>query len=182
MRIKIKKYGNWRRVADAARMTVGKAPLTKEPSEEFKDKILMAEHSPIRMIEFDIYLYDIPYFVAMHLVRHHIGCEKFVITNREDRRPVKTEEVNRLTQVDMMISCNAQALINISRKRLCCQASLETRKVWNAIKKAIAKKEPLIAKRMCRECVYRGFCPEMNPCGFVDTEGYKKEMIEYFKK
>lgn len=182
MKIKIKRYGDWKRVVDAARLTVGKESLGKEPSDEFKDKILMSEHSPIRLLEFDIYLYDIPYFVAMHLVRHHIGCEKFVITNREDRRKVNPLEVNRLTPVDMMMSCNAQSLINISRKRLCNKASKETRQVWNAVKKEIEKKEPILAKRMCRECVYRGFCPEMEPCGFVDTESYKKEMLEYFNK
>jgi thymidylate synthase ThyX len=181
MKIYAKQITTWQRALNAARATVGKKPIDKEPSDEWKDKMLMAEHSPIRLVEYDIYLEDIPSFVATHLVRHHIGCEKFVVTNREDRRNVNPEEVNRLTPVDMMMTCNAQALINISRKRLCNCASKETREVWQAVKNAIAEIDPIMARRMCRECVYRGFCPEMKPCGFVDTNKYIEEMIEYFK-
>jgi thymidylate synthase ThyX len=81
----------------------------------------------------------------------------------------------------MMMTCNAQALINISRKRLCTCASKETREVWQAVKDAIAEVDPIMARRMCRECVYRGFCPEMKPCGFVDTNKHMEEMVEYFK-
>jgi thymidylate synthase ThyX len=181
MKIYAKQITTWQRALNAARATVGKKPIDKEPSDEWKDKMLMAEHSPIRLVEYDIYLEDIPSFVATHLVRHHIGCEKFVVTNREDRRNVNPEEVNRLTPVDMMMTCNAQSLINISRKRLCNCAKKETRDVWKAVKEAIAEIDPIMARRMCRECVYRGFCPEMKSCGFVDTNKHIEEMIEYFK-
>lgn len=180
MKVTVKQVTPWSRAYEAALMTEGKR-TSKEPMDEWKDKILMAEHSPIRMVEYDIYFENIPSFVAMHLVRHHIGCEKFVVTNREDRRNVNPEEVNRLTPVDMIMTCNAQALINISRKRLCNKASKETRDVWQAVKNAIAEIDPIMARRMCRECVYRGFCPEMKPCGFVDTNKHMEEMVEYFK-
>lgn len=180
MKVTVKQATPWSRAYEAALMTEGKR-TTKEPIDEWKDKILMAEHSPIRMVEYDIYLEDIPSFVAMHLVRHHIGCEKFVVTNREDRRNVNPEEINRLTPVDMLMTCNAQALINISRKRLCNCASKETREVWKAVKEAIAEIDPIMARRMCRECIYRGFCPERKPCGFVETDKYMEEMVEYFK-
>lgn len=181
MKIYAKQITTWQRALNAARATVGKKPIDKEPSDEWKDKMLMAEHSPIRLVEYDIYLEDIPSFVATHLVRHHIGCEKFVVTNREDRRNVNPEEVNRLTPVDMMMTCNAQSLINISRKRLCNCASRETREVWQAVKNAIAEIDPIMAKAMCRECVYRSFCPEMKPCGFCNSAKYNQEMLEYFK-
>lgn len=181
MKVKVEQVTPWIRALDAARMTVGKKPLHKEPSDEWKGRMLMAEHSPIRLVEYDIYLKDIPSFVATHLVRHHIGCEKFVVTNREDRRSVNPEEVNRLTPVDMMMTCNAQALINISRKRLCTCASKETREVWQAVKDAIAEIDPVMAKHMIRECVYRCFCPEMKPCGFCNSAKYNQEMLEYFK-
>jgi thymidylate synthase ThyX len=181
MTVRVEQVTPWLRALNAARWTMGKAPLSKEPSNEWKDKIIRAEHSPIRLVEFDIYLEDIPSFVAMHLVRHHIGCEKFVVTNREDRRNVNPEEVNRLTPVNMLMTCNAQSLINISRKRLCNMASKETREVWKAVKDAIAEIDPIMAKHMVRECVYRGFCPEMKSCGFVNTNKYMEEMVEYFK-
>lgn len=42
--------GDWIEVASDCRSTVGKPPLDHEPSAEFKRKILIAEHSPIRDI------------------------------------------------------------------------------------------------------------------------------------
>jgi thymidylate synthase ThyX len=82
----------------------------------------------------------------------------------------------------MMMTCNAQALINISRKRLCTCASKETREVWKAVKEAIAEIDPIMAKHMVRECIYRGFCPEMVAyCGFFRTEKYIQDKLEYFK-
>lgn len=174
MKIYAKQITTWQRALNAARATVGKKPIDKEPSDEWKDKMLMAEHSPIRLVEYDIYLQDIPSFVATHLVRHHMGCEKFVVTNREDRRNVNPEDINRLTPVDMMMTCNAQALINISRKRLCTCASKETREVWQAVKEAIAEIDPIMAKHMVRECEYRNMCPEMKGCGWYDSKKAKE--------
>ena len=46
--LKIK--GDWVEVASDCRSTVGKPPLDHEPSVDFKRKILIAEHSPIRDI------------------------------------------------------------------------------------------------------------------------------------
>ena len=46
--LKIK--GDWIEVASDCRSTVGKPPLDHEPSVDFKKKILIAEHSPIRDI------------------------------------------------------------------------------------------------------------------------------------
>ena len=181
MRVEVKQVTTWERAYEAALFTLGKRPV-KGVTQEWIDKMLKAEHSPIRLVEYDIYLYNIPSFVATHLVRHHVGCEKFVVTNREDRRKVNPEEVNRLTPVDMMMTCNAQALINISRKRLCNCASKETRQAWLAVKDAIEEIDPLVAKAMVRECVYRSFCTEMKPCGFCNTASYNQEMLEYFKK
>ena len=179
MRVEIERVTNWKRALNAARWTVGKEPLSKEPSNEWKDKIIRAEHSPIRLVEFDIWIEDIPAFVAAHFVRHHQGIEKFQCTNREDRREVNPEEINRLTPVNLMLSCNVQALINISRKRLCKCAHAETIKVWQAVKDAIAEIDPIVAKYMVRECVYRGFCPEEKSCGKAIGNHYKEELIKY---
>lgn len=150
-----------------ARLTIGKETLDKEPSEEWKDSILYAEHSPIREVLYEIKLIDIPSFVSTHLVRHHEGVEKYVVSNREDRAGVDPTTINRLTPVTMIMTCNAQALINISRKRLCNCASLETRIAWNMVKEEICKIDQTMAKHMVAECIYRGFCPEINSCGYA---------------
>lgn len=45
-----------------------------------------SEHSPSRTQLFWIKLEDIPLYVASHLVRHHVGTEKFQLTHRTDRK------------------------------------------------------------------------------------------------
>lgn len=57
---------DWIRVVNAARRTVGKAPINHEPSNSFKRKILLAEHSPIRLLEYDFTWEDIKQWVSVH--------------------------------------------------------------------------------------------------------------------
>lgn len=184
---RIEQATSWKRVLNAARRTIGKQPLDKEPTDSWKAKMLLAEHSPIRLLEYDWSWSDIMQWVTTHLVRHHEGCEKFVHTQRSDRRTLLEEynvsSRNELPQGatnDMDMTANAQALINISRKRLCSCASKETREAWQQVKAAIAEIDPVMASKMVPECIYRGFCPEfMNPCGYSKTEKYKKDLEIY---
>lgn len=177
----------WKRVLNAARRTIGKEPLDKEPSDSWKAKILLAEHSPIRLLEYDWTWGDIMQWVTTHLVRHHEGCEKMVHSQRGDRRAILeeygVESRNDLPQGalnDMDMTANAQALINISRKRLCSCASKETREAWKQVKAEIAKVDPILASKMVPECLYRGFCPEwMGSCGYSKTEKFEKDLKEY---
>ena len=185
--INLEQVTSWKRVLNAARRTIGKAPLTKEPSDSWKAKMLLAEHSPIRLLEFDWSWFDIKQWVTAHLVRHHEGCEKFVHTQRGDRRKIledygveTRDELPQGALNSMDMTANAQALINISRKRLCNCASRETREAWTQVKEAIAEVDPILASKMVPECLYRGFCPEfMNPCGYSQTEKYKKDLEKY---
>lgn len=174
---------DWVLVANMARRTAGKKyiPEGKEISEEFKKKILLAEHSPIRMLEICLTFEDIMQWVSVHLVRHHVGVEKFVHSQREDRRELDVPR-NDLPQGalnDMSYVCNAQALISISRKRLCACASPETRDAWEKAKEAISLFDPILASKMVKECVYRGMCPEMKTCGFVNTREYARNVASY---
>ena len=177
----------WNRALNAARRTIGKAPLDKEPSKSWEAKMLLAEHSPIRLLEYEWTWTDIMQWVTTHLVRHHEGCEKFVHTQREDRRAILDEynvsSRNELPQGatnDMDMTANAQALISISRKRLCNCASKETREAWKQVQDAIREVDPVMADKMVPECIYRGFCPEfMNPCGYANTEKYKQDLKRY---
>ena len=171
--------GSWEEVANRARTTVGKEELGKEPSAKFKRDILMAEHSPIRSLIFCFKITNLKSWVATHLVRHHVGVEKWVRTQRSDRTGVNRDELPQGAEVEMEIEANAQALINMSRKRLCSQASAETREVMEAIKKEVEKKDPIMAEVMVKECVYRGYCPEMWSCGYDKTDKFKEEVEKY---
>lgn len=110
-----------------------------------------------------------------------------VHSQRSDRRAIleeyKVSSRNELPQGalnDMDMSANAQALINISRKRLCSCASKETREAWKQVKKEIAKRDPILASKMVPECLYRGFCPEwMSSCGYSKTKKFEADLKEY---
>lgn len=180
MKVELKNIkGTWEEVANRARTTVSKGELGKEPSDKFKKKILMAEHSPIRGLIYCFKISNLKSWVATHFVRHHVGVEKWVSTQRTDRTGINRDELSQGEEVTMELEANVQALINMSRKRLCSQASPETRQVMQEMKNEVSKKDSIVAKAMVKECIYRGFCPEMNGCGYDKTEAFKKELDEY---
>lgn len=185
--IRLERVTLWNRALNAARRTIGKEPLSKEPSDSWKAKMLLAEHSPIRLVEFEWTWSSIKQWVTTHLVRHHEGCEKMVHSQRGDRRAILEEygvetrdQLPQGAENDMDMSANAQALINISRKRLCSCASPETRAAWKQVQEAIREVDPIMAEKMVPECIYRGFCPEfMNPCGYSKTPQYEEALKKY---
>lgn len=144
--------------------TVGK-DSTKAPTEEWLEKLVKAEHSPMRELWFGFRLH-IPYWVSVHFVRHHIGVNHYVQTQRNDRQ----EKYDRNTApqgqfVDHVISMNAQELVFMAHKRLCLQASEETRYVMRMICDAAIKEAPYLKDVLVPLCTYRnGKCTEMFPC------------------
>lgn len=175
----MKTVGSWRDVADAARTTVRKDGGTGEPSRRWKKRMLLAEHSPIRKLFFSWKWSGLPYWVSVHLVRHKFGIEHYVSTQRSDRTGVDRDCARQDAQVDHECFADAQAVMTISRKRLCGQASPETRAAWRMAVDAIAETEPEVAECCVPECVYRGFCPEFRPCGFFGTKAYAEAVDRY---
>ena len=145
--------------------TVGKSS-TKMPTAEWLERLVKSEHSPIRELWFGIKM-EIPYWVSVHFVRHHIGVNHYVQTQRDDRT---NDEVPRHLKpqgemVSHIMSINAQELINMAHKRLCRQASPETREVMLAIVKAVIDVAPYMKDVLVPMCAYRnGKCTEMFPC------------------
>ena len=177
----LKKTGSWRDVADAARTTIRLDAGAKEPSSKWKKTILLAEHSPVRKLCFNWKWLDLPYWVSVHFVRHKFGIEHFVSTQRSDRTGVDRDSSRQDAAVMHECFANAQAVMFISRRRLCSQASPETREAWKAVVSEIAKIEPELAECCVPECVYRGFCPEFRSCGFCGTPAYEKAVEKYRK-
>ena len=169
---------NWQDVKNAAMNTIGRN-TGKYPDSVWKKKILLAEHSPVRLMHFSWRWKDLPYWVSVHIVRHKVGIEHFVSTQRSDRTGISRDELPQGSLVAHECQADAQALINISRKRLCSGASPETRAAWQLVKDKVAECEPELASCMVRECVYRGFGPEMHSCGYVNTEEYAREVRLY---
>ena len=173
---------SWTRVLNAARRTIGRKPLDKEPSDSWKAKILLAEHSPIRLLEYDFGWEKLRQWVTTHFVRHHEGCEKFVHSQRGDRRelPCDRDHIYQGAKNDMDMTVNAQALISISRKRCCMCASKETREAWSQVLNKLKEIDHVLAGKCVRECVYRGFCPEwMSNCKYCYSPAYWLEVKNY---
>ena len=173
----------WPEVKRAARNTISKDGEGAYPSASWKKTILLAEHSPIRKIKFR-WRWRIKYWVSVHFVRHWNGISHWVSTQRTDRTGVNRDESPQKAPVLHECEANAQALINISRRRLCGQASAETRAAWKEVKAEVEKVDPILASVMVPECIYRGFCPEWdkNSCKYVETEAYRKALVEYRNK
>lgn len=165
---------DWMLCKKCTLITVGK-DSEKPPTDEWKVKILKANHSPIRTLQFCFRLSNIPSWVATHLVRH-VHSVPFVKTQRTDRNNGHDRGADRQdTPVDMCWYMNAEELITISHKRLCTQASPETREVVKKICDEVVKINPEFEGLFVPQCYFRnGLCTEFNPCGYNKTykEGY----------
>lgn len=180
MNVKLKQIlGTWRNVADSARTTVNMEEGTGEPSSRWKKNMLLAEHSPIRKIHISWKWYDLKRWVSDHFVRHHNGIEHFVKTDRSDRTGINRDNLSQSSLTNHECEANPQSIINVSRKRLCNQASHDTREAWKKVLEEIKPLEPELYSVCVPECIYRGFCPEMKSCGYHKTSEYKRRLELY---
>jgi len=175
----VKILGSWRDVADCANTTIGLEDGTKEPSSSWKKRMLLAEHSPIRNIWLNFKWLNLKYWVSVHFVRHKIGVEHFVKTQRTDRTGNDRDKLPQDSLVTHRISINIQSIINISKKRLCKNASIETQEAWKELLETIRVKEPELFSVCVPECVYRGKCYDFISCGYDKTKEYHNRLIEY---
>lgn len=127
-----------------------------------------SEHSPIRTQMFAIYGTDVPYSVVMQLRTHDKNGALFIV---EPGRPdtgterAKSYKGNyRDMPRNVFIMCNAQHIIDWSRKRLCNKTEDKTRFFFNELKNIIKDIDPSLAAHMVPNCIYRGKCPEFSSC------------------
>lgn len=169
---------NWKKIKSACMTTISKEAGDKEPSQEWKRRLLLCEHSPIRRGTISWKYDEIPYCISTHFVRHHEGVEKWVGTERADRTEIKDRsQRSQMDMVPMEMEANIQALINISRKRLCTSADPLTRLYWKATLEAIKEYDEDIYWACVPECIRCGGCPEYKSCGYYDhlMEGATEE-------
>ena len=155
---------SWTRVKNHCRTTVNKAFTDNKPTTEFKKKLLISEHSPIRLLEIDWTWEKIKYWVSTEWSRHKF--EKFITSQRDDRMideiPRDKKEQGALVNFDGF--ANAQNTIDAWRKRLCYQATPEARKLAEEFKLDLHNTEPEWADVLVCNCIYRDGCPEFNMC------------------
>ena len=166
IRVELLKYPteqDWQWVKTCTLNTVGKKSLNK-PTDEWKLKLIESEHSPLRELWFGIRM-TIPYWVSVHFVRHHIGVNHYVQTQRTDRTHIIRDTQSQGKLVSHIMSVNAQELVFMSHKRLCMQASKETREVMQEICRQVIEVCPQLKSVLVPLCKYRnGKCTEFFPC------------------
>jgi hypothetical protein len=109
---------------------------------------------------FTVEMKDIPTYASVHFTRHKIGVEHFVKSNRRS-----TELITRETPVNHLMFINAQALINMSRYRMCHKADSKVVEIMYLIQSMVSQFDQELSVAMVPNCVYRGKCPEMKSCG-----------------
>ena len=153
--------------------------------------IYKSEHSPARTQLFWITIKNAPLFAVSHMVRHHIGIEKFQLTMRNDRHGAKDqcpyiadrlveiiaipEEHRAEEEVKEMYDLLDELKYRAGRNALTNLSIL-------AIKDVISREDPELASMMVRKCVYRGgICGEPKCCGFNNTPTFREELRDYLK-
>lgn len=171
MKTTIKNFNvNWLDIKNACRQTVSMGDSKLEPTSEWKRKLLICRHSPIRIGSVLWKSEDVPFYVMGHIVRHNVGCTPFVSTSREDRTGIPRNERKQTDFVDMQMTANIEALINISERRLCTCADPTTRKYWEAVLEAVKEYDEDIYFACVPQCVRCGGCVEpFSECNFYDN-------------
>lgn len=155
---------DWINVKNKCRTTVNKQHNETEASESFKNKLLIAEHSPIRLIKVDWIWDGIKSWIATHWCRHKWEC--FISTQRDDRTGENRDLEPQGKLVVFEGEANAQHLIDTWRKRLCLHAHPQTRALAEDFKRELFKFEPRLSDVLVPNCIYRGGCPEIQQCGY----------------
>ena len=138
----------------------------KAPDSDWKHRILLARHSPIRYLRYSFLIQDIPSNIATHLCRH-THAQPFVSSLRNDRQDVMDgDSAPRSTPVNMIWDLNAESLMIVANKRLCNLSSETTRLAVRAMCALALDATPEFAGLLVPMCEYHGGrCHEMFPCG-----------------
>jgi hypothetical protein len=187
MEVKVEKITTWKDAYREALATENKTPKANiRIQPEWIKSILLAEHSPIRVVEYRIEWTGIKYWVAMHLRTHQIGIYHpedlvFVNSQRDDRNADTISRDNKTQDapVRLVMRMNTQSIINVSRKRLCSKASQDTQDAWREALRKIKEIDADLADVCVQECLYRGFCPERKTCGYTCSTAYTNRLIKY---
>ena len=151
---------DWLAIKDACMQTISKQAKTT-PQKEWRRKLIISRHSPIRRGIISWKWDNIPFYVMGHYVRHHVATTPYVSTSRSDRSDVTDRSERRQTDnVSMQVDTNVQGLIDMAEKRLCTQSDTITREYMEALKDEIAKYDEDVAWALAPSGIYKCGCPE----------------------
>lgn len=170
---------NWDFIKEGCMATIGKE-AGKTPNDEWKRKLLICQHSPIRRGTISWKWDSIPFCNMGHFVRHHVGCTPFVSTSREDRTSIPRNERHQTDPVSMEMDANIQSLIDMAGRRLCLCSDKTTIEYMRDLIEEIRKYDENVAWRLVPQCINYGGCIEpFGKCKFFDkfAEGLTKEEL-----
>lgn len=90
-------------------------------------------------------------------------------------------EFDRYAPTDLACLINAEAIINMSHKRLCTKASKETREIWEQVLFHLTSVDIDLMSVCVKPCIACGLCREPKPCGYMNTEHYENMRKRYIK-
>lgn len=191
-KIKIKKIVDWDIALESALFTVNKPYTGKIPSNKWKAKICLSEHSMLADIRYIVEMFDVECWSSQHIARHdafagHTIRESkeihYVGTSRTDITGIDRKKLYQDAPVAHRINLSAKDFITLSKLRLCKKASYETRVKWGEVVKELSKIDPVTASKCVPNCIYRGRCPETDgSCGYDKTEKFKTELENYWNE
>ena len=148
-----------------ALVTIG-LKSNKVPDMEWRIKMLNCRHSPVRKLPFSFYISDVPYWLHVELVRHHVGMEKWVKSQRDDRcnNEIPRGKKPQDTPVNMIIDLNAESLMTLMNKRLCGNASKKMQELMLMIRAEVLKLNPEFKEFLIPMCLYLHRCNEFCSC------------------
>lgn len=153
-------------------VTTGKTEKPdKLPSSGMMRGLLLARHSPIRVLNFAFLCEDVPSNIATHFARH-VHAVPFISSLRNDRQTrMDGDAAPRNTPVDMIYYVNAEELQVIANKRLCGRAAEKTQELCRMMCNAAIEAMPELQDVLVPMCVYNGgVCHEIESCGRVSRE------------
>lgn len=161
---------DWERCKMLALNTIGKKYTGAEITNGWKHKILKAKHSPIRTLMFTIKM-EVPSYVSVHFVRHKIGIEHYVQSQRNDRQSdYDRDTAPQNMMVSHIFEVNADQIMFMANRRLCRMADPTTRYVMTLICKEIEKVNPEFTYHLKPMCEYLHECPEFVSCGYWENK------------
>lgn len=167
---------DWERCYMLALNTMGKKYVDAAVTTPWKSRMLKCKHSPIRTLMFTIRM-TIPYYVSTHFVRHKIGVEHYVQSQRNDRQTnYDRESAPQDAMVSHIMEINAEQLMFMANRRLCGMADKTTRYVMTLICKAVEHCNAEFIGHLKPMCEYIHECPEFRTCGYWDAKNKKTKV------
>jgi hypothetical protein len=180
MKVSYKRLVGPEYMTGALMATSGKNMKTIEfPSVETFKKMALScggvPHSPIRTILYRVYIEDIKSWVVTHLVRHYVGVQFYVKSQRTDRNitnPTERDHKEQGELIGVMFDINANALLDLAKARSCTKAAPETREVVSLLKQKLLDGDAydfIIGQLMVPPCEWYEKCFEPTPCKKTQT-------------